>query len=127
MEDFIEKKLSREELAIHLEELARRIREGRFSSKNKKWSVPDQIDTRIRFKEKKGRFEAKLKFRWSTLKDYDLDARKAVDDWQDSIKNIKKKACRVLIRIFLERSKIINSLKRKTSKKLSELRRPFLR
>lgn len=91
MEENIEKTLSRNELAKHFEEFARRIREGRFSSGNIIWSVPDKIDTKIRFKEKKGRFEAKLKFRWSTLKDYDSDARKAVDDWQDSIKSIKKR------------------------------------
>ena len=71
--------------------MARRIREGRFSSENKEWSVPDQIDTKIRFKEKKGRFEAKLKFRWSTLKDYDKDARKELDDWRGSMKLIKKR------------------------------------
>lgn len=91
MEERIEKKLSRKELAKHFEELARRIREGRFSSGHKAWSVPDRIDTKIRFKEKKGRFEAKLKFRWSTLMDYDPAAQKAVDDWQDSMKSVKKR------------------------------------
>jgi amphi-Trp domain-containing protein len=89
--------MSRKELATHFEELARWIRKGRFSSENKEWSVPDRIDNKIRFKEKKGRFEAKLKFRWSTLKDYDPGARKAVDDWQDSIKLIKR---RILFRTY---------------------------
>ena len=56
MKDYIEKKLTRNELANHFEELARRIREGRFLSGNRAWSVPHQIDTKIRFKEKKGRF-----------------------------------------------------------------------
>ncbi len=91
MKEYTEKKLSRKELAKQFEELARRMREGRFSSEDRAWSVPDEIDTKIRFKEKKGRFEAKLKFRWSTLEDYDQDARKAVVDWQDSIKAIKKR------------------------------------
>ena len=91
MKEYIEKTLNRKELAKHFEELARWIREGRFSSANREWSVPDEIDTKIQFKEKKGRFEAKLKFRWSTLKDYDPGARKAVDDWQDSVKSIKKR------------------------------------
>jgi XXXCH domain-containing protein len=91
MEERIEKKLSRKELAKHFEELARRIREGRFSSGNRAWSVPDEIDTKIRFKEKKGRFEAKLKLRWSTLIDYDPGARKEMDDLQNSIKSIKKR------------------------------------
>ena len=91
MKDYIEKKLTRNELANHFEELARRIREGRFLTGNRTWSVPDKIDTKIRFKEKKGRFQAKLKFRWSTLKDYDPGARKVVDDWQDSLKSIKKR------------------------------------
>lgn len=91
MEEYIEKKLSRKELAAHLEELGCRIREGRFSSGSRTWSVPERIETKIRFKEKKGRFEAKLKFRWSTLEDYDPGARKAVGDWQDSIKSVKKR------------------------------------
>ena len=91
MEEYMEKTLSRNELAKHFEEFARRIREGRFSSGKRAWSVAGKIDTKIRLKEKKGRFEAKLRFRWSTLKDYDSDARKAVDDWQDSIKSIKKR------------------------------------
>ena len=91
MEEYIEKKLSRKELAKHLEELAHRIREGLFSSRDREWSIPDEIDTKIRFKEKKGRFEAKLKLRWSTLTDYDSNSRKAVDFWQDSVKSIKKR------------------------------------
>jgi XXXCH domain-containing protein len=91
MKEYTEKKLNRKEMAKQFEELARRIREGRFSAGNRVWSVPDEIDTNIRFKEKKGRFEAKLKFRWSTLKDYDQDSRKALDDWRDSIKSIKKR------------------------------------
>ena len=91
MKDYIEKNISRKELATHLEELARRIRGGRFLSGNKTWTVPDQIDTKIQFKEKKGRFEAKLKFRWATFKDYDSGDRKAFDDWQDSVRSIKKR------------------------------------
>jgi XXXCH domain-containing protein len=91
MKEYTEKKLSRKELAKQLDELAQRIRDGSFSSEKRAWSVPDEIDTKFRFKEKKGRFEAKLKFRWSTLKDYDPDARKELDDWQDSIKSIKKR------------------------------------
>lgn len=91
MKDSTEKKLSREEIAKQLEDLAHSIRKGHFSSGNSALSVPDEIDAKIRFKEKKGRFEAKLKLRWSTLKDYDQSARKALDDWQDSKKSIKKR------------------------------------
>ena len=98
MKDYIEKNISRKELATHLEELARRIRGGRFLSGNKTWTVPDQIDTKIRFKEKKGRFEAKLKFRWSTLKDYDSGDRKAFDDWQDSVKSISSRYIQCILK-----------------------------
>lgn len=91
MKEYTEKKLNRKELAKEFDKLARRIREGSFSSGKRAWSVPDEIDTKFRFKEKKGRFEAKVKFRWSTLEDYDPDARKALDDWQNSLKSIKKR------------------------------------
>ncbi|UCD33295.1 MAG: GAK system XXXCH domain-containing protein [Desulfobacterales bacterium] len=94
MKEYTEKKMGREELAKQFEDLAHRIRKGSFSSKNRAWSVPDEIDAKIQFKEKKGRFEAKLKFRWSTLKDYDQDDRKALDDWHDSKKSIKKRMMR---------------------------------
>ena len=91
MKEHTEKKLSREEPAKQFEELAHSIREGHFSLGDNAWSVPDEIDAKIRFTEKKGRLEAKLKLRWSTLKDYGQDARKALDDWQDAKKSIKKR------------------------------------
>jgi XXXCH domain-containing protein len=91
VKDNTEKKLSKEEIAKQLEELAHSIRKGHFSSGNTALSIPDEIDAKIRLKEKKGRFEAKLKLRWSTLKDYDQSARKELDDWHDSKKSIKKR------------------------------------
>ena len=91
MDDRIEKKLDRNTLAEHFENLARQIREGTFSSDQGTWTVTDEIDAKIRYREKKGRFEAKMRLRWPTIGDYDEDARKAVDDWKDSFKAVKKR------------------------------------
>ena len=48
------------------------------------------METKIRSKEKKGRFVTKLRWRWSTVDDYDPEARQKLAQWQDSMKSIKK-------------------------------------
>jgi XXXCH domain-containing protein len=106
MDDRIEKRLGRNELAEHFERLARQIREGAFSSGPDAWSIPDEIDAKIRYREKKGRFEARMRLRWSTLEDYDTDARKAVDDWKDSFKAVKK-------RMNISFKKVVRAVKEK--------------
>lgn len=80
----------RSELADELIRIAEKIRKGRFAADNGEWTVPDTIDATFRFREKKGRFEAKLKWRWSTLPDYAPSDREAVDRRQGSIKSVKK-------------------------------------
>ncbi|CAB1056471.1 hypothetical protein D1BOALGB6SA_1208 [Olavius sp. associated proteobacterium Delta 1] len=91
MKSKVEKEFTRLELADHLEKIARQLRSGTFDTEGKQWSVPETFEARIKHKEKKGRIETKLKWRWSTLADYDPSAREEVTRWQESFKTIKKR------------------------------------
>jgi XXXCH domain-containing protein len=91
MKNIIEKEFNRMELADYLEKIARQLRSGTFNTEGKQWSVPETFDARIKHKEKKGRIETKLKWRWSTLIDYEPSAREEVARWQESFKSIKKR------------------------------------
>jgi XXXCH domain-containing protein len=87
----MEKKFSRRELADYLESLARHLRSGTFEAEGRQWSVPDAVEAKIKHSEKKGRIETKLKWRWSTLADYEPSAREEVTRWQESFKTLKKR------------------------------------
>ena len=91
MKGKIEKEFSRVELADYLEKIARQLRSGTYEAEGGKWSVPENFRARIKHKEKKGRIETKLKWRWSTLADYEPSAREEVARWQESFKTIKKR------------------------------------
>ena len=86
-----EKRFKRMELAEYLNEIAEKLRSGTFDIEGKAWTVPEDIEAKIRFKEKKGTFATKLSWRWSSLEDYDPAGRKKVASWKDSIKTAKKK------------------------------------
>ena len=91
MKEKIEKEFSRLELAKYLEQLAGQIRSGSVDAVGGKWSIPEKFQAKVRHKEKKGRFETKLKWYWSSLADYDAPAREEVTRWQESFKTIKKR------------------------------------
>jgi XXXCH domain-containing protein len=78
------------ELADHLEKIARRLRSGTFDTEGQQCPVPEVLEAKIKHKEKKGRIETKLKWRWSTLADYEPAARQEVTRWQESFKTLKK-------------------------------------
>ncbi len=86
-----DRKFNRFELADHLEKIAQHLRSGKFEAEGRQWSVPETFEAMIKHKEKKGRIETKLKWRWSTLADYDPSAREEVARWQESFKTIKKR------------------------------------
>ena len=86
-----EQQFNRLELAAYLEALANKLRQGSFKVQGQNWTVPEIIDTKIRFKEKKGTFTTKLTWRWSSLVDYAEQDRQKVADWKKQIKFIKKK------------------------------------
>jgi len=91
MKSKTKKEFNRLELADHLEKIARQLRSGTFDAEGRQWSVPEHFEARIKHKEKKGRIETKLKWRWSTLDDYEPSAREEVTRWQESFKTIKKR------------------------------------
>ena len=90
MKNKIEKAFNRLELADYLEKIAGELRSGTLEADDRQWSIPESIDAKIKHKEKKGRIETKLKWRWSTLSDYDPVDREEVTRWQDSFKTLKK-------------------------------------
>jgi XXXCH domain-containing protein len=87
----IEKKFNRLELADYLEKIAGELRSGTIEAGGRRWSIPESIRARVKHKEKKGRIETKLKWRWSTLNDYEPAARQEVTRWQDTFKALKKR------------------------------------
>jgi len=91
MKSKIEKQFNRLELADYLEKIAGELRSGTISTAGRQWSIPEIIEATVKHKEKKGRIETKLKWRWSTLDDYEPAAREAVARWQDSFKALKKR------------------------------------
>ena len=91
MKNKIEKTFNRIELADYLEKIAGELRSGTLEADGRQWSIPESINTKIRQREKKGRIETKLKWRWSTLGDYDPADREEVTRWQDSFKALKKR------------------------------------
>ena len=91
MKSKIEKEFNRLELAEYLEKIAGELRKGTIEAEGRQWSIPETIPARIKHKEKKGRIETKLKWRWSTLSDYEPEAREEVTHWQDTFKVLKKR------------------------------------
>jgi XXXCH domain-containing protein len=82
---------TRLKLADYLKDLSEQLRRGTLSAHGRDWTVPDNLDVRMEFKEKKGYLAAKLGWSWSTLHDYDRTAREEVSRWQDSMKTVKKR------------------------------------
>jgi XXXCH domain-containing protein len=86
-----EQTMSRLELADYLQDLSEQLRRGAFAAQGRHWTVPEALDVRMEFKEKKGHLVAKLGWSWSTLEDYDRPAREEVRRWQDDLKTVKKR------------------------------------
>jgi XXXCH domain-containing protein len=86
-----EQTLSRLELADYLHDLSEQVRRGVFSAQGRDWTVPEELDIRMESKEKQGHLVTKLRWSWSTLRDYDHAAREEVSRWQDDLKQIKKR------------------------------------
>jgi XXXCH domain-containing protein len=85
-----EKVLGRIELANYLETLSKELRSGKLRADGRDWTIPDTLETKIQFQEKRGRFTTKLKWRWVTLGDYDAAGREEITRWQSSLRTVKK-------------------------------------
>lgn len=96
MKKKIEKEISPQELAKHLEQIAASLKSGAFEVEGRQWSVPLKLNAKIKHKEKKGRFSSKIKFQWSSLSDYDAAAKEEVAQWEESFKTLKKRMSREL-------------------------------
>lgn len=83
--------MQRQELADYLEVLAKALRKGSVEAGKRRWSIPDKLQTKISHKEKKGRIDTKIKWRWSTLEQYEQAAREEVIAWKNSWKAVKKR------------------------------------
>lgn len=94
MKHKIKQEMRRQELADYLEQLATALRKGEFETAEHRWSIPDKLQAKISHKEKKGRIDTKIKWRWSTLEQYEEVARQEVMAWKDSWKAVKKKVSR---------------------------------
>jgi XXXCH domain-containing protein len=86
-----ERTFSRLELADYLQDLSAQLRRGALAAQERHWTVPDELEVGMQFKEKKGRLNVKLSWSWSTLKDYDPASRHEVSRWQDDMKTVKKR------------------------------------
>jgi len=89
MKEKFEETLSRQELAGLLEDLAQGLRQEQLEVEGNTWRVPEDIETKLSLKEKKGRLSLKLKFKWETLPEYEPEAREPIVRWQEAFKNVK--------------------------------------
>jgi XXXCH domain-containing protein len=86
-----EQTMSRVKLADYLQNLSEELRRGTLVAQGRHWTVPNDLEVRTEFKEKKGRLVAKLSWSWSTLEDYDRGAREEVGRWRGDMKTVKKR------------------------------------
>ena len=89
MTNKIEREYLREELASYLEDLAQQLRRGSFEVEGTQWGVPENLNTKIEIKEKKGCVNAKVRFRWSILDEYDEKTRAKMVRRQREFKEVK--------------------------------------
>jgi XXXCH domain-containing protein len=64
MEDKIQRRCLRQNLADYLENLARQLRAGSVEVEGERWGVPEQLNTKIEVWEKKGCVQAHLHLQW---------------------------------------------------------------
>ena len=95
MVERIERRFGREELADYLENLAQQLRQCSFEVGGTQRGVPEHLDTKIEIKEKKGCINAKVRFRWSILDEYDEKTRAQMLRRQTEFKEVKNQLAEV--------------------------------
>jgi XXXCH domain-containing protein len=95
MGEKIERGFAREELADYLEKLAQQLRRGFFEVEGTQRGVPEHLETKIEVKEKKGCVNAKLRFRWSVLNEYDEKTRAQMARQQKDFREVKNQLAEV--------------------------------
>lgn len=91
MKDKMGKTISRLELADYLQSISEMVRSGRFESEGRQWSIPEEILSGIKIKEKKGYIKARIEWAWPTAAEYAPPAQAELAQYQDSFKSIKKR------------------------------------
>jgi len=115
MNNKIKKEISRTELADVLEEIAGFLRQGTFELDDHRWPVPAELDVKLKHKEKKGRIKTQIEWHWSTLDEYTEADREALEKWQKSFKQAKKR----LGRTFKAMQKAVNAGQLPTDEELA--------
>jgi XXXCH domain-containing protein len=87
----IEGEFHRLELADHLEILARKLRLGKFRLGEQDFRVPQRLAGKIKVKEKKGRLEAEVEFRFAAAEPLDEAAQAEIERRLLSFKEVKKR------------------------------------
>ncbi len=82
---------SRLELADYLENLSEQLRRGVLEARGRSWTVPEDLDVRMEFKEKKGRLVVKLKWSWATREDEARPSRDQAGPGRGDLKTVKKR------------------------------------
>jgi XXXCH domain-containing protein len=85
-----EETCTRLELADRLEVMARELRAGKLELEGYSGEIPESVELKFHVKEKRGEIRCKLEFRWSSLAAYPQAERHAIDEWQNSFKQVKK-------------------------------------
>lgn len=91
----IERGFLREELADYLENLAQQLRSSSFEVEGTQRGVPDHLETKIEVKEKKGCVNAKVRFRWSVLNEYDEKTQAQMARQQKDFREVKNQLAEV--------------------------------
>ncbi len=88
----IKGRLSRAELADHLADLSRQMRNGRLEIEGHSWTVPESLEVRIQLKEEDGEVVGKLSWQWPTLRTSEVqrpESREAASQKPASFKEVK--------------------------------------
>jgi XXXCH domain-containing protein len=83
--------LGRVELADYLQSLSEQLRRGQLETEGRQWTVPEEVWSEIRLKEKQGYIKAKMSFSWSTEPQYDQAALADLKKYRDSMTEVKKR------------------------------------
>ena len=83
--------LPRLELADYLQSLSEQLRRGMLESEGRQWTVPDEVWSELKLKEKRGYIKAEMSFYWSTEQQYNQAALQDLQKYIGSMKEVKKR------------------------------------
>jgi len=87
----VERRLGRLELADYLAGLSQQLRRGRLEAEGRIWTVPEQLEVKIHFKEEEGHCSGKISWHWSAPEAAPRVSREAPPQEPTSFKAVKLK------------------------------------